>query len=90
MIDIAKRTRCQDCGLDVTAAGHWHMLLDSVWACTGLGPEDGVLCLPCIERRLGRRLAYDDFQRTNRRNREAWDGRSRMIPCVWDRPDERP
>jgi hypothetical protein len=80
LIDLARRTRCRDCGLDVTAAGHWHMLLDSVWARTGLGPEDGVLCLPCIEKRLGRRLVYADFRRTNRSNRQDWGGHSRMVP----------
>jgi hypothetical protein len=59
------------------------MLLDSVWARTGLAPQGGVLCLPCIERRLGRRLDYDDFRRTNRSNRRYWGDYSRMIPPVW-------
>jgi hypothetical protein len=55
-----ERTRCRGCGLDVTVAGHWHMHMDSVWAKTGLGPDDGVLCISCIKKRIGRALVYDD------------------------------
>lgn len=83
MIDLRKRTRCLDCGLDVTASGDYCMLLDRVWAATGLGPDDGVLCLADIERRLGRRLRREDFVPTSDENRDAWGWRERMYPSGW-------
>jgi hypothetical protein len=52
--------RCLDCGIDCTK-GDWYMVRDEVWAATGLGPGDGVLCLADLRRRLGRPLRLDDF-----------------------------
>jgi hypothetical protein len=37
------------------------MVHEHVWAASGLGPDDGVLCIPCPEQRLGRKLALEDF-----------------------------
>jgi hypothetical protein len=34
---------------------------DDVWAQTGLGRDDGCLCLADLARRLGRPLRLDDF-----------------------------
>jgi hypothetical protein len=53
-IDLNKRTRCLDCGIDCTTGGNWYMVRDAVWGATGLGPEDGVLCFADLRRRLGR------------------------------------
>jgi hypothetical protein len=48
------------------------MLRDEVWAATGLGPADGVLCLDDVEQPLGRSLQYEDFRPTNDYNRDLW------------------
>jgi hypothetical protein len=61
------------------------MVLDAVWAASGLGPTDGVLCLSDLERRLGRPLRYDDFRPTDGENRKSWGGHDRMLPDVWTR-----
>ena len=37
------------------------MLLNSVWAQTGIECLRGLLCIGCVEARLGRRLETDDF-----------------------------
>jgi len=67
------------------------MLTDPVWAQTGLGPHDGLLCLDCIERRIGRLLRYTDFRKcdtkgprsvTNAYRRASWGG-PRMLPVAW-------
>jgi hypothetical protein len=65
-----------------SATGAW--LEDDVWAATGLAPDGGVLCLPCIERRLGRQLEVTDFAVADESDREggSWPGR-RMLPQRW-------
>jgi hypothetical protein len=70
MIDLALRTRCRDCGADTTKSGDWYMVKDAVWVLSGLGPEDGVLCIADLGRRLGRNLLYGDFQPTDAKNRQ--------------------
>jgi hypothetical protein len=52
-IELRKRTCCHDCGRDTVAIGHWYVVHDHVWAASGLGPADGVLCLACLQQRLG-------------------------------------
>jgi hypothetical protein len=51
---------CADCGVNVLAIGHYYMLRREVWR-EGMPGIEGNLCLPCCERRLGRRLSPDDF-----------------------------
>jgi hypothetical protein len=50
---------CKDCGIDAVEAGEWFMLRDDVWA--QAAESDAVLCIGCVEVRLGRRLAPGDF-----------------------------
>jgi hypothetical protein len=80
---LAARAHCHDCGIDIVAVGHWCMVEDAVWAATGLGKEDGVLCLQCIETRLRRALVYEDFRPTDKGNRDFWRGHDRMLPRAW-------
>jgi hypothetical protein len=54
---IDRAFRCVDCGQD---AGYY-MVSDALWAATGLGPHDGMLCLLCLEKRVGRRIEFRDF-----------------------------
>jgi ATP-dependent helicase HepA len=46
------------CGVD-TISDCYYMVDDDVWAASGGG--DGMLCLPCLERRIDRPLAEADF-----------------------------
>lgn len=57
---------CHDCGVEVSSAldggeREFYMVLDDVWALTGLEPEGGCLCVGCIEARIGRALMRVDF-----------------------------
>lgn len=36
---------------------------DAVWSAAGMEPTGGCLCIPCLERRLGRTLTPEDFPR---------------------------
>jgi len=57
---IRRRFLCLDCRFD-TLDEHYYMVSDELWAATGLGPHDGMLCLYCLEQRIGRRLVFADF-----------------------------
>ena len=49
-----------DCRRDTTALGEYYMVRDRIWL--RVNPrEKGMLCIGCVEERLGRRLAPTDF-----------------------------
>jgi hypothetical protein len=52
---------CNDCGLAVLDLAEHYMVLDDVWAASGLGPNGGFLCVGCLETRLDRTLTPADF-----------------------------
>src|SRR5258708_10590583 len=61
----ARRSPCVDCGRDT---GHsrgglheWYMVHDAVWASVGMTGDGGLLCICCLEDRLGRQLNRGDF-----------------------------
>jgi hypothetical protein len=51
---------CLDCNVDTGKSGEHYMLNDSTWSLTGLG-KYGMLCVRCVERRIGRKLRSNDF-----------------------------
>lgn len=54
---------CVDCGENVSDLDEYaYMVSDAVWAAAGLEPNDGKLCIGCIEQRLGRTLVASDFR----------------------------
>lgn len=52
---------CADCGVDTSAIDEYYMVIDAVWLQTGLTKTCGMLCIGCLETRLGRRLVPADF-----------------------------
>jgi hypothetical protein len=69
-----RRWHCLDCGLDTIKAGHYYMVADHVWAASGLLGDGGMLCLDCLQRRLGRELVLQDFTAIVPRAWRAWRG----------------
>jgi hypothetical protein len=58
------RFACLDCRVDTrsgTGIDEYYAVHDEVWAATGLAPRDGMLCIGCLERRIGRELELKDF-----------------------------
>lgn len=58
------RFACQDCGHDVKQMGEMFMLKDDLWIHLVHGCEQGwanMLCVGCVEERLGRKLKPWDF-----------------------------
>ena len=62
-------TQCCDCGLGCNVAGEWYAVRDTVWELAWRGrrkwwhhlPGQTVLCIGCLEKRLGRTLCASDF-----------------------------
>lgn len=68
---------CKDCGVDTSPCSgrrgcrhagkwEWYIVRNHVWAAAGMAPEkpdehSGILCIGCLETRLGRRLDPADF-----------------------------
>ena len=50
---------CVDCGEEKD--GEYYTVANEVWAASGLAPHGGMLCLACLERRIGRLLVPGDF-----------------------------
>lgn len=54
---------CHDCGLltaPVDGPDEWYTVLDTVWEHAD-ADEGSILCVGCLEARLGRRLRHADF-----------------------------
>jgi hypothetical protein len=62
-------TRCCDCGLGTNVAREWYMVKPNVWTEAWAGrrkpwhalPGQSVLCIGCLEQRIGRTLCAADF-----------------------------
>ena len=48
-----------DCGKN-TFHGDYYMVRDELWM-SAVGKQEGMLCLGCLEGRIGRPLVADDF-----------------------------
>jgi hypothetical protein len=65
-------TRCCDCGLGTNVAREWFMVKPKVWGEAWAGrrkpwhelPGQSVLCIGCLEQRIGRTLCAGDFADT--------------------------
>jgi hypothetical protein len=51
---------CLDCGVDTAVICESYMVRDDVWRAAHPAGE-GILCVACLERRLGRELEFEDF-----------------------------
>lgn len=51
---------CKDCGKDTMKSGEYYNVLNPVWEQANKG-NAGMLCLDCLETRLGRALTAFDF-----------------------------
>ena len=56
-VDHGEWVDCHDCGADVIALGEVYMVHDDVWPVE----PDGMLCVGCLEARIGRGLRARDF-----------------------------
>jgi len=65
-------SRCADCGVGTITIQEWYMVKTRVWKQAWAGrlkpwhamPGQQVLCIGCLENRLGRKLMHADFTRS--------------------------
>lgn len=50
---------CADCGINTWEIHEYYMVIDKVWKVHGV--DMGMLCIGCLEDRMGRRLVPWDF-----------------------------
>lgn len=50
---------CVDCGIDTWEIGEYYMIHKPLWLTHGA--DQGMLCIGCLEDRIGRRLTSADF-----------------------------
>jgi len=50
---------CEDCNYDTYSNNEYYMVKHSIWHIYGCGI--GMLCIGCLENRMGRLLTYRDF-----------------------------
>lgn len=55
--------RCRDCSIHTSSIGEYYMVTNQVWEEAGGSTEFGwgMLCIGCLEKRLGRQLVSTDF-----------------------------
>jgi hypothetical protein len=62
-------SRCADCGFGTITGGEYYMVKEEVWEAAWAGrrkpwhelPGQQVLCIGCLEKRIGRKLTANDF-----------------------------
>jgi hypothetical protein len=73
---------CVDCLVDTAARGvdEYYMVHNDVWAAAGMAPRGGMLCVGCLEVRLGRWLTAGDFTGVPVNDlRRGWRGSARLL-----------
>lgn len=77
---LIKEFSCMDCHICTLCNGEYYMVKNNIWKVAN--PKiDGMLCITCLEKRLGRKLVPKDFSKCDL-NKEALLGvieRSRKI-----------
>ncbi len=57
----AKGSLCVDCGVDTVEINEYYMTTTALWARAGMKPNNGMLCIGCLEQRVGHKLKSSDF-----------------------------
>lgn len=62
-VEIEEGFKCVDCRFDTMRGLEYYMVSDELWASAGMGKRfgDGMLCIGCLENRIGRTLVPADF-----------------------------
>jgi len=55
-----KKWLCLDCGVDTGKIGEHYFVSTPIWMSI-VGTNKGMLCIGCLEKRLGRKLVPSDF-----------------------------
>jgi len=73
--------RCDDCDTDTAISREYYMVKGSVWKLAARRLTTRILCVECLEKRIGRTLDSSDFSDAPINHREP----SRYSPRLWAR-----
>ena len=51
---------CYDCGMDTHDDANYYMVKNDLWN-KHFNKKRGMLCIGCLEKRIGRKLKYEEF-----------------------------
>ena len=54
-----KMYACADCGINTSDNNNYYMIHNKLWE--QYGAKQDILCFKCLEKRMGRKLKYTDF-----------------------------
>ena len=60
-ITSPRRDLCRDCQALTRDIDEYYVVRDEVWTLSGLAGGGGMLCVGCLEARIGRQLTAADF-----------------------------
>jgi len=69
--------RCLDCRQDTSAMREFYFVHTELWL-GAVGSKDGMLCIGCLETRIGRELTSSDFTSAYI-NRPGWGAQSARL-----------
>ena len=59
-LEIEMSFKCLDCNINTNKIGEYYMINFKLW--NKINPkDDGMICVGCVEKRLGRKLKRNDF-----------------------------
>jgi len=76
--DLYARFTCVDCKVNTFEIDEYYMVHDEIWLSAGMRLNGGMLCIGCLEERLGRQLVAADFT-SYPINTGFWQARSRRL-----------
>lgn len=75
---------CMDCRVDTGRINEHYMLVDSTWNKIH-GSKFGMLCIGCVENRLGRALNPSDFNNSHVNNPRLYPMSARLLNRITGR-----
>jgi hypothetical protein len=85
--DMGSRFICKDCGCDTVKINEYYAVTDEIWnSVVTKEDNDIMLCIGCLEKRMGRQLNNSDFKRCPANIIVGWDEKSpRLIDRITNR-----
>lgn len=72
---------CLDCRIDTGKIHEHYMLVDSTWFSIHASNQ-GMLCIGCVEKRLGRALVSSDFNNSHVNNPKLYPMSARLLSRI--------
>ena len=79
LVDDAPEFVCKQCGYHTLYGYEYYMVIDEIWLAANQGSKKGMLCIGCVEDKIGRRLNQFDFTSAPINNIDLFPMKSRRL-----------